>query len=176
MKRIIGSLILALCVSAGLSATASAQASLLNYDKLGTSPVGEMMTVWNTTDSAIVDGSIVVIDTTASIKRIGVRNYIQNNRFRVLGIAAGEIPKSSKGSPGKVLIRGYHPRALVGASNVAAATTLKISLSVNGSFSAADTVGGVSAWVLGSNAGVYPGVRYKYKVWFLGPRVAGATL
>lgn len=177
MKRILKSLLLALCLVAGLSATASAQSPVQSYDKFGTNAVGIIISAWNTIDSTIVDGSVVAIDTTSAIKRIGVRPYLPASiiRLRCVGIAVGDIPKSSLGAPGRVLIYGYHPRARIGASGVAAGASLKYSLSVANSFAQADSVSGAVGYILGGNSTVYPGVVYKYKVWFWGGRPQGAV-
>lgn len=160
------------------------------YDKFGTKKLGTLTipstvantycTVWNTTDSTITDGSVVMCDTTSTIKRIGVRNYLAASatRHRILGLAYGNIPRSSTGAPGRVLILGYHPNAIVAVSNLSAGGVLKVSLSVNGSLAAGDTLSGNVGYVLGGNSGTITGPRYTAPVMILRPlsTMAGATL
>ena len=176
MKRIILLLVAATMVVSG---TAHAQSGLTGASKLGTEAWGQIIPVWNTTDSLIYDGSVVVLDTTSTIKRLGVRNHIpaSTSRFQVLGLAVGDISRSSRGGTGKVLVYGYHPRARVGASGVLFGANLKFG-TINGSLALADTVQATVAVVLGGNAGVYHGalVVYKYKLWYHGTRIAGNTL
>lgn len=185
-------LFLALAGIAFVATAASAQTGV-SYEKTGTKNIrlsggvtavpmnvpNVYVSVWNTTDSTITDGSVVVVDTTSIIKRIGVRNYLpaSQNHTRVLGLAYGNIPKSSTGQPGRVMITGYHPNALIGASGVTAFQTLKYSLSINGSLAAADTVSSICGIVLGGNPGSITGVRYTYQVLILRPMaLGGATL
>ncbi len=177
MKKILLLVLAAVLAVAGVSGTASAQAN--SADKFGTSAWGNIIPVWNTIDSVIVDGSLVVIDTTATIKRLGIRPYLPAStvRTRVLGIAVGDIARSSRGGAGKVLLYGYHPRARVGASSgVAAGAVLKPSLSIAHSFALGDSISGSSAYVIGGNAGAFSGSIYKYKVWFHGYQTPAVTL
>jgi hypothetical protein len=137
-------------------------------------------TVWNTTDSLIVDGSVVVIDTTATIKRIGVRNFIPGTtaRGRCLGLAYGNIPRRTTGVSGRVLITGYHPNALIGASGLAPFNLIKTSCTVTGSLALADTTAGIVGIIAGGNAGTVTGVRYTYQVYIFKPlsTMAGPAL
>lgn len=160
-------LALALCV--GLATSASAQVSISDQ-KSGTHAVGIMISVWNAVDSVIVNGSVVMADTTTASTRPIVRNYlgVALDRGRIIGIAVGSIPKKSANTPGKVLIWGYHPSALVAASNIGAKTALKIGLISGSMASAADSVSMQCGYLIGNNATVLSGTRYSAKVWFFG--------
>jgi hypothetical protein len=81
----------------------------------GTGSWGLVQPVWNTVDSTITDGDIVMYDTTAASasfteKRMGVRHYlgVLSDRKRIAGVAYGDISRSSQGGRGSVLIWGYH--------------------------------------------------------------------
>ncbi len=176
-------LFLALGLVALAAGTASADG--INYDKFGTklfrlsggvstipSAVPNVYcTVWNTTDSTITDGSVVMVDTTSTIKRIGVRNYLAGSgtRNRCFGLAYGNIPRSSTGASGRVLITGYHPNALLAASNLSAFNTLKVSLSLNGCLALGDTLAGNVGILMGGNVGTITGPRYNGPVYITKP-------
>lgn len=203
MKKIllwsVASALLVAALVCGLSVqfapkSAVAQTVVGFYDKFGTKSyrtssgiltiptavANVMVTVWNTTDSTITDGSVVMTDTTSTIKRVGVRNYLAASatRHRVLGLAYGNIPRSSTGQPGRVLILGYHPNALLAASNLSAGGVLKVSLSLNGCLAAGDTLSGNVGYLLGGNVGTITGPRYSGPVIITRPlsTMAGATL
>lgn len=176
--------ILAVLITVGLAPVASAQNLLA--ERSGTAIWGIKIPVWNTTDSLISDGMIVVLDTTTTAvtsggeKRLGVRAFLpaSHQRYRVVGIAAGNIQKSSRGGNGAVLVYGYHPRAFLQNSAAASAFgAIKISLSVEGSFVAADSAGTAIGTLIAQNPGIVTningasGTRYTGKVWvrFMGP-------
>lgn len=162
-------ILLALALTVATAGSAFSQVSISD-SKSGTGAVGIMMTVWNAVDSTIVDGSVVMTDTTTASTRPVVRNFlgVALDRGRCVGIAVGSIPKKSANTPGKILIWGYHPRALVGASNIGAKTALKVGL-ISGSFaSAADSVSMQCGYLIGNNLTVLSGTRYSAKIWFFG--------
>ena len=163
-------ILLALALVVAFAGTAGAQASI-NSSKFGTEPNGLMLSVFNTTDSTIVDGSVVCADTTGSIKHFGVRNWLpaSQQRYRVVGIAVGRIP--GRGT-GKVLLAGYHPRVIMnGLATTTAFGAIEISLAVNGSMAPADSAANAIGYTLGYNAGVITGTRYTAQcfVRFTGP-------
>lgn len=170
MKRI-KYLLLALALTVGLSGTASAQSGW-NISPVAGGAWGDIVPCFNTIDSLIVDGTVVVVDTTTTTKRGGVRPYTVAlgglGRFRAVGIAVGNIPRSSQGGVGRILLRGYHPRARVGASNATAFQQLKVSTTIAHSFAVGDTVQGNVGYIIGGNAGAFTGPTYKYKVWIWG--------
>lgn len=157
---------------------ANAQAAI-SADFRGSGPVGIMMSVYNVSaDTNIVDGDVCIVDTSATVSnRLGVRKLTLGLAVnsRAAGIAVGNIQKG--GGPGKLLVWGYHPGAFVGLSNLAVNSPIKISRTIPGSFALADTIPGTCGWAISrTSAAVSSGTRYKYKVWFFGPRTAGATL
>lgn len=170
MKRITLNLLLAVALCVGLSTSAMAQD--WNVSPGAGGAVGDIVPCFNTIDSVIVDGTVVSIDTTATTKRFGIRPYTVAlggiGRIRCVGIAVGNIPKSSQGGVGRILLRGYHPRARVAISNAAAGNQLKISTTVAHSLAVGDTVQGNIGIILGGNSTVFTGPTYKYKVWIWG--------
>lgn len=97
--------------------------SQAGYTKRGTSAV--MVTkvgVYNAIDSTIVDGSLVMLDTTSTtasgnnnMRRFAVKPWDCSilREQRVLGIAFGDIPAKNRGGTGTVITSGYHGAALV---------------------------------------------------------------
>lgn len=172
-------LLLALVVTA-VAGTAQAQNLLVNPQD--NTAYGLKMPVYNSTDSLILDGDLVMADSTASTAYINsdrpvVRKYLglSLDRPRVLGIAVGNINKSSQGGTGTILIWGYHPKAFVGVSTAAAKAVLKVGLA--GGFQVADTLECGCGYVIGmSSATPATGPRYRYKIWFTGTKPCGATL
>lgn len=167
---------------------ASAQAltySPFAVGQAGASAVGTFIGVANAQDSILYDGELVCSDTTAStssnVRRIGVRRFDGTAllRARIVGIVAGDIPKSSKRGTGRVLVWGYHPAAYVGLSNLGVNSAIKIGL-LNAMFQGADTLeaacGVAISRTSASTSTVNTGPRYRYKVYFWGTRLAGATL
>lgn len=179
MKKI---LILASLVAAFAVTAASAQP----YSPFGGSTaVGVFMPVANAQDSVLYVGELVCADTTTStlnIKRIGVRRFDGTAllRARIVGIVSGnDIPKSSKRGTGQVLVWGYHPAAYVAVSNLAVNRPIKLGL-VNAMFEGADTLEAACGYAISRTSAatstVNTGPRYRYKVYFWGVKLAGATL
>lgn len=148
--------------------------------------VGVFIPVANVQDSVLYDGELVCADTSAvsalNVKRIGVRRFDGTSlmRPRIIGIVAQPtIDKSSKRGTGRVLIWGYHPKAYVGAINVAVNTPIKVGL-LNAMFQTADTLEAACGYAISRSSAtastVNTGPRYQYKVFFFGTRAAGATL
>lgn len=165
---------------------ASAQA--LTYSPFGqNTAVGTFIGVANVQDSVLYDGELVMADTNTTaitaggVRRIGVRHYDGGNlnKSRVLGIVAGDIPKSSKRGTGRVLIWGYHPAAYLNASNIAANALISAS-ATNSCLGKQDTLSAVAGYAIGRSSAatstVNTGPRYRYKVYFFGTRLAGAAL
>lgn len=124
-------------------------------------------------DSIIVDGTWLMVDTTTAAttnqKRIVVKpwNGVVVNRYKMVGIAVGSIKKLSnaptghRGAVGNCLIWGYHPNAKGGAS-APTACDLPIKMgpalygkaNING-----DTLSATVGWVIGpgtNNAATNP--------------------
>lgn len=163
-------LITALVVAAGIAVvprpkTAAAQG--VYYTKSGTSAVGQIIPVFNATDSTIFDGELVNIDTTATGQRIFVKRYIPSAgaRQRVLGLAVGNIKPGNQGGAGNCLIKGYHPRARMALSGVLGYAPIKISLLTTGSLAQGDTTAGNVGFLIKYVAG---GAPFKAAVWFNG--------
>lgn len=192
MNRKIAGLALALVAAVGLVVLTSQHVRPVeaqvggSYSIYGqTYAVGNFVGVANAVDSILYDGELVMVDTTtaasSNIKRIAVKRFDGTalGRLRVIGIVAGNIPKSSLRGTGKVLTWGFHPRAYVGLSNLAANSAIKIGL-LNAMFQGADTLEAGCGYAISrssaSTSTVNTGPRYQYKVYFWGNRVAGATL
>ena len=170
-------ILLALALVVSFAGTAVAQSNW-SANLNGTYVVGDMVGVFNVSaDTAIVDGDLVEADTSTvtngpGAKRLGVRKLAltASSAGRCLGIAVGNIGRRATG---KVLIRGYHPGAFIGVSNVGVNGYIKISRTVPGSFAVADTMNGAVGIAVGrTSASTSTGVRYKYRVWFWGTKIA----
>ena len=143
--------------------------------------VGDMAGVFNVSaDTLIRSGDLVEADTSTVIGpgryRLGVRKLAltATSALRCAGIAVNDIPRRGTG---KILTRGYHPGAFVSGSAVAGNAPIKISRTVPGSFIVGDTTSANVGWVVSrTSTSTSTGVRYKYKRWFWGSKVAGATL
>lgn len=157
-------LLLAAVVALVCAAPASAQ--LINYQSRGRGYAGLIIPVFCGADSMIGDGTLVMVDTTTvattNQKRIVVVpfNGVVVNRYKVIGIAAGNIKKPSnaatghRGAPGNVLIWGYHGNAKFGASAptawnlpIKAGPALYGKLGING-----DTLSATVGWAIGPGA------------------------
>jgi len=158
----------------------------LTYSRTGNTAVGTFVGVYNVADSTLFDGELVMADTSTAaaggLTRIGVKRFDGTalGRCRVVGIVAGDIPKSSLRGSGRVLIWGYHPAAYVGLSDLAANRPIKLGL-INAMFQGADTleaqVGYAISRTSAATSTVNTGPRYRYKVFYTGGNhVAGATL
>ena len=166
MKRII---ILLVAMTMAVTSIQQAHAQAFPNSMTGTGRTGIIIPAWNTVDSVIFNGEIVMIDTTATVKRFGVRRYDGGlaNRVRVVGIAATDFPKSSRGGSGSVLIWGYHDRAHA-VKAMAAGQVLKIG-AINGSLATAgDSLGMGVARVVRGVAGATNKDNARYGVWWFG--------
>ena len=154
-----------------------------SYAKTGTSAVGNFVAVFNATDSLLFDGEVVMSDTTAAttsnIRRIAVKRYDGTaiNRMRVIGIVLGNIPSHANKGTGQVLTWGFHPGAYIDASNVAIYQPIKIGPTV-GTFTKIDSLSLSCGYSLGRSSAatstINTGPRYRYRVYFFGPRMAGS--
>lgn len=165
-------ILIALAALVVVASTADAQVA--TFVKSGTGLAGIVIPVTNTVDSLIYDGELVMIDTTATVKRIGVKRFDGTalGRFRIVGIAAGNVNKSSKGGNGQVLIWGYHPRAH--AVKALAAGVLVRPGAVNGSLAAGgDSASMAVGRVLTGVAGATNKDNARYGIWFWGGTAPG---
>lgn len=164
MKRIISLLV----VVVAMTMAVGAQAQGLYGSRTGTGVLGQVIPAWNTTDSLIYDGQVVMIDTTSTIKRFGVKRYDGSHasRPRVIGLAVGNIPRSSSGGNGTVLIWGYHPGAHA-TKALAAGALLELS-TLNGSLAISDSMSQNVARVITGVAGATTTSNAKYGVWWFG--------
>jgi hypothetical protein len=151
-------LVAALAVVTGVSV---AYAQVTTYVKSGTSRAGIVVPVFSGLDSVIVDGTVVMVDTTTAAttnqQRIVVVPYngVVLNRYRFLGVAAGDIKKPGnattghRGAPGNVLIWGFHPNAKIGISAQAGGVPLKVGPLYGKFGTAADTVSLSVGYIIG---------------------------
>lgn len=113
-------------------------ASPLSYSPYQNYTEGYGVAVVSSVDSVILDGTVVMVDTTtaatSNIDRFAVKTWDGGvlNRPRILGLAWGNIPRSSSRQAGKVLIVGYHASARMSASVIAANTLIKTAPGVHG--------------------------------------------
>ena len=126
---------IALLVVAG---NASAQVTYRGGTSNGAA--GIIVPVFCGADSLIQAGTVVMVDTTTAattnMKRIVVIPYAGTaaTRYRVIGVAAGNIKKPGsaatghRGAAGNVLIWGYHPSVKVGSSTQAGNVPVKCGL------------------------------------------------
>ena len=152
--------------------------------KNGTGTHGLAKSVWNTTDSVLFHGDLVMWDTTTAAvtaggyKRYGVRRYlgVLSDRKRIAGWAFGDIAKSSQGGRGAILVFGYHNFVKTSTSNgIVAGSPFRIS-AVNGSVvNAGDSLSMAVGYAVGGNAGVLNTVtHFKGYVNALGLKVGGS--
>lgn len=160
----------------------------LTYSPFGQNyAVGTFVGVANVQDSVLYDGELVMADTNSTalasggIRRIGVKHYdgTNLNKCRVVGIVAGDIPKSSKRGTGRVLVWGYHPAAYINISNLAVNGLISAG-ATNACLAKQDTLAGVAGYAISRTSAatstVNTGPRYRYKVYFWGTKYAGAAL
>lgn len=165
--------VLALAAVLTLCVVGAAYAQV-TFVKSGTGLSGIVVPVTNTVDSLIYEGELVMIDTTATTKRIGVKRYDGTalGRFRIVGIATANIKKSSQGGAGNVLIWGYHPRAH--AVKALAAGVLVRPGAINGSLAAGgDSASMAVGRVLTGVAGATNKDNARYGIWFWGGTAPG---
>jgi hypothetical protein len=152
--------------------------------KNGNGTHGLAMSVWNTTDSVLFHGDLVMWDTTTAatsaggVKRYGVRRYlgVLSDRKRVAGWAFGDISKSSQGGRGAILVFGYHNGIKTSTSGgIVAGSPFRIS-TINGAVvNAGDSLSMEVGYCTGGTAGVLNTVSHiKGYVNALGLRVGGS--
>lgn len=185
MKRI-KILLLALVVMGAFAGHASAQNILVTRGANG-SIAGLRIPVWNSSDSLIVSGMVVQLDTTTAatsdLKVFVVKRYTGtlSDRDRVIGVAAGNIARSSQGGNGSVLIYGYHPGVFASVSNATAGSYIRLS-TINGAVKdAGDSLSMAVGWCISpvtgtTSAAQGSNTRYRVKAFvnFLTSKIIGA--
>lgn len=108
--------------------TNDALAQSFSADKYGTGRVGITFPCFNTLDSTVLSGTLLMIDTTTTVKHMGVTPYdgTLSNRKRVCGWASGNLPKRSLGGAGAMIVWGFVPDIKMSASNTAAGAPLRV--------------------------------------------------
>lgn len=164
--------ILALALS-GLTVAgiASAQEGTMIGQAFGaTYTQGIGLSAYNTADSTILDGSLVQIDTTSTKLRFGVKLYTGtlSDRKRIVGLAWGDIPKSSLNRSGRVLLFGFHSFARVSTSNIAAGAPLRVGTLQGSMKDAGDSMSMQCGYVVRGASGTIKQGRYGAATWFWG--------
>jgi len=121
---------------------------------------GYMIPVFNVqADTTIFAGSVVCWDTTATIKKAGVKLYsgTLSDRKKVAGIAVGDIQRAQLGNGrGTILVWGYSPSIKSSTSDgIVAGSPFRVS-TVNGAMvNAGDSLSMQAGYCTGGVAGTY---------------------
>lgn len=163
-----------------------ANAQTTGASMTGTGGWGRVIPVWNTlADTLIVSGTLVMWDTTSTIKRLGVRPYdgTLSNRKRVAGWAFGPIPAANNGNGrGSIIIEGYVPDMKISIGNATAGQVYRVGTLHGAVKDGSDSVSMAVAYCLGATTGrtgstTAPSTaRYTIKAWaYPNPnRIAGS--